>query len=145
MPKKPEKKVESDVLEIAHALGFSLDVIESKAVYSFKAKRYLRGSAPIGFCDLVGDINSIAAYIELKEPNKKNNLSKEQREFLLNKIERNCFAICTYSANHFHEVYRKWVSLPLDQRKAYLLSILPIKSSRKNKNKSDPLNSSDQL
>lgn len=134
--KKPEKRVESEVLSMAHALGMSLDVIESKAVYSVRAKRYLRGSAPIGFCDLVGnDKNGFACYVELKDPKKKNNLSDDQREFLTRKIGFKSFACCTFSADHFQGLYNKWASFEdRNQAQTFLLEVLPKQPVPRHKN-----------
>lgn len=124
--RKPEKRVESDVLSMAYALGMSLDVIESKAVYSVRAKRYLRGSAPEGFPDLVGnDKNGTACYIELKSPANKNGLSDEQRDFLMKKIEFCVFAACTYSADHFRNLYENWAALDGKEAQEFLRASLP--------------------
>lgn len=107
--KKPEKLVEQKVLSMAHALGMSLDVIESKAVFSVRAKRYVRGSAPIGMSDLVGnDKKGRAVFVELKSQKSKNNLRPEQREFLLRKIRSNCFACTVHEADQFLSLYNEW-------------------------------------
>lgn len=111
---------------MAYALGMSLDVIESKAVYSVRAKRYLRGSAPIGFPDLVGnDKKAHACFVELKDPAKKNNLSDVQRAFLVKKINLGCFAVCTYSADHFRSLYEGWETLEGPEAQSFLMASLP--------------------
>lgn len=103
--KKPEKIVEAECLTWLNLNGFSCDVIESKAVFSQKAKRYLRGQTTKGMTDIVGcDPIGRAAFIELKARGKRNNISLEQYCFLMKKIDCYAFGVVVDSS-HLLQLY----------------------------------------
>ena len=109
---KPEKEVEKAVLRACDDVKIDINVVESKAVYSVHAGRYLRGQAAPGFSDLVGNTCfGTAVYIELKAKGKRANLSDAQREFLKRKITTECFACVTDSEEHFLSLYSRWANL----------------------------------
>lgn len=132
---KPEKLVEMACMEWLKENNFSCDVVESKAIFSRKANRYLRGNAPIGFSDIVGcDANGVAVFIELKAFGKRNNISDEQKAFLIKKIMRGAFACCTDSVDYLSKLYRVWYDHKLlgnsEQGKRWLLHHLSDSKSR---------------
>lgn len=136
LPKKPRKKSNGSpegklVLELKRhlqSLGWSMSVIESKAVYNKEAGRYMSGKAEIGYPDLSGNTpDGIAVFIEVKAKGRRGAIRPDQREFLLKKIETNCFAICTDSIEHIDRVFNEWVITPL--RKHLLLADLPALAS----------------
>ena len=102
----PEKQVEQEILQWCKKRGFDVSVVESKAVYSRSAGRYLRGQTEAGFSDLVGvDANGRAVFIELKAVGKRKTLKPHQYDFLLRKIRLGAFACCTDSVHHINELY----------------------------------------
>jgi hypothetical protein len=123
----PEKIVEQKVLSLCLELGLDVDVIDSKATYSQKAKKYLKSrSAPAGISDLIGNNeNGLAVWIELKALGKLNTIRPNQRAFLIRKIEKGCFACVVDSPELLSNIYLKFLSLPIIERPNYLKSILP--------------------
>jgi hypothetical protein len=127
---KPEKEVEKQIMPWLEVNGFSCHVIESKAVYSAGAGRYLRGQADQGFSDIVGcDENGIAAFIELKALGKCSTLKRHQFDFLKSKIDRGAFAVCVDSAEMLNKYYNIWSAS--NKRTTYLYSLLPKKHFQK--------------
>lgn len=122
---KPEKLVEKEVLAWCKQKGWSVDVVESKAVYSASAGRYLSGQTRPGFADLVGSTaEGLSVYLELKSPGRKSCVRAKQYDFLLQKIQSNCFAGVFDSASSLESTYRAF--LQAHDRKHYLKSQLPI-------------------
>jgi hypothetical protein len=131
--KKPEKLVEKDVLAWAKDNGVHLHVVESKAIWSMEAGRFIEGQAEVGYPDLSGNNNyGHSIWIELKAKDKRHNLSPGQYQFLLNKIEQGCFAVVVDSAERVSEFYYTW--LKKKDRQGYLTSILPVPSAIKKEN-----------
>lgn len=90
---KPEKQVEKQVLTYLNKNGFSVHVIESKAVFNKAAGRYLKGQTDPGMTDIIGCTpKGIAVFVELKAAGKRSTLAEHQRDFLINKINMGCFA-----------------------------------------------------
>jgi hypothetical protein len=125
----PEKQTEKEVLNYCLMQGFDVSVVESKAVYSRSAGRYLRGQTEAGFSDIVGtDKNGFAVFIELKASGKLKTISQSQTEFLKRKIESNAFACCVDSSDMLDHIYNNWLNLKSSssvEAKKYLMSILP--------------------
>ena len=106
--------------------GFSCHVIESKAVFSKAAGRYLHGQTVSGMPDIVGCApTGVAVFIEAKAPGKIRSLSDAQREFLLTKIEHRAFAVCVDSAERLDELFAQWTQLQPSLAKQYLIGELP--------------------
>ena len=106
---RPEKQVEAEVRQWLKSTGFSCHVIESKAVYSEKAGRYLKSQAEAGFSDIVGcDPLGRAVFIELKAPGKARNVSTAQAHFLDAKAALGAFAVVVDSTARLEELYRAW-------------------------------------
>ena len=122
--KRPEKEVEKQVLEWCRKQDFHIAVVESKAVYSASAGRFLQGQAPSGFPDLVGlTLAGIFVAIELKAPGRRSTLRPAQREFLTQVISRNGFGIVTDSVEFLENSYQEF--LRHKDPKTYLFSLLP--------------------
>ena len=124
-----EKYVEAQVLAWAFQNGWSLDVLDSKAVKSASG-RYVRNSGvKVGTPDLVGCTDlGLAVYLELKKPGKASVCRLEQRQFLERKIDHNCFCLVVDNLETLQKVYLHFVSLTdLKERRAYLKALLPKK------------------
>ena len=135
---KPEKEVEKDVLDWSKKNNCFLHVVESKAVYSVSAGRYLAGQAEDGYPDLSGNnTDGHSMWVELKAKGKRSNLSVNQYEYLCSKIDQNCFAVVVDSSDILNEFYYSWKNSK--NRQAYLKSVLPIPSEiRKQNSRPDP-------
>jgi len=124
--KAPEKDVQREVMAWFIAHGFFISVIESKAVFSASAGRYLRGQAVSGFPDLVGcSPNGQATFVELKSPGRRNTLRDGQRDFLERAIAHGAFAVCTDTVDFLSMAYEHWLKVSGDNKKTFLLSLLP--------------------
>jgi hypothetical protein len=126
----PEKKVEREVLIWAEARGFDISVVESKAVYSAAAGRYLRGQAAPGFSDLAGVTPlGIGCFVELKAKGRVNTIRPSQIDFLLRKIRKGAFAACVDSASTLSNIYDQWLSYivsgKIEEAKKFLITSLP--------------------
>lgn len=83
-----------------------MSVVESKAVYSVKSGRYLRGKAEHGHSDLSSVTpTGIACFIEVKARGKRHTLRPSQWKFLMDRIEVGAFACCTDSAEMLESLY----------------------------------------
>jgi hypothetical protein len=111
---------------------FSVNVIESKAVFSVAAGRYLDGQTISGFSDIAGcDMHGLGVFIELKAKGKRATVRPAQRVFLLDKIEHGAFAVVVDSAACLSHIYRKWKT-GID-RKGILKKHLPKQKQTKDK------------
>lgn len=125
--KKPEKEVEREVLNWCRLAGWSVDVVESKAVWSRSAKRFLKGQTRAGFADIVGITDDgLFVAIELKAPGRRGTIRQSQYDYLSGIICKNGFAVVVDSAELLQTYSAKFQSLQGEKRKGYLLSILPI-------------------
>jgi hypothetical protein len=124
---KPEKQVEQSVVFWLLNNCFSVDIYDSKAVYSVRAKSYRKNLGIVeGHSDIAGsDPCGIAIYLELKSAGKEKVIRQDQYLFLLRKIEANCFALVTSSVEHLSEIYHKWSLMDPIDKKEYLRSQLP--------------------
>lgn len=123
--KKPEKLVEKDCLDWAKKNSVFLHVVESKAVFSQAAGRYLSGQVESGFPDIVGNnMSGQVMWIELKAKGKRSTLSPVQYLFLTEKIKQGCFAVVVDSADLLHEYYYTWKSSK--NPPSYLMSLIPV-------------------
>lgn len=131
---KANGKPEFEFSKIARAWlskkGFSIEKVESKAVYSESAGRFLSGQTVAGFSDLVGvtPYLGVSCYIELKAPGKRCTLKDHQREFLITKINHFAFAACVDSIDYLERVWSEWLKLrqesKLIESKTFLLKEL---------------------
>jgi len=128
--KAPEQEVVRRILWWSKQKGWDLDVVESKAVYNESAGRYLTGQARKGFPDIVGNTaQGRAVFIEAKAPGKRYTLRHAQREILVKKIWRGCFAVCVDNIDDLSAYWTAFETLikAMEHNKAkkYLLDILP--------------------
>lgn len=122
---KPEKAVEKEVLLHLRNKGWFVDVVESKAVFSSAAGRFLRGQAKVGFVDVVGCTHAGQfVAVELKAPGRRASLRIQQREYLLNVISRGGFACVADSVTFLENVYQTYLKSP---RPETLIDLLPKK------------------
>jgi hypothetical protein len=124
---KPEKELEKEVLALLRSWGWSVAVVESKSTYDPRAGRYISQSIKQGFSDLVGNTDQgLSIYIELKAPRRRSTLRLKQREFLVEKINSGCFAVCIDSTRMLEDVWNNFNrDIGHGNRRSYLLSCLP--------------------
>lgn len=126
---KPEKEFVKALYSYLIGKGWSIDIVDSAAVYSKSAGMYLNSMARVGMSDIVGNMpNGIAVYIEAKAPGRRSTVRPDQREFLIGKINTNCFAIVCDSIGYFDMAFEAWSSAV--SKKAFLLKELPELSSK---------------
>lgn len=127
--KTPEKTTEKACMEWFFENGFSMHVVEAKAVWSKSANRYLTGQVAPGFSDSAGCTpEGIGCFVEFKAKDRRSTLRDSQREFLREKIIKGCFAVVVDRVEHLEMYYKEWMKIrrkDLDMSIGYLLSILP--------------------
>lgn len=140
LPKVPRRKNKSPEFDLTvvpcfkwmQDQGFMIHVVESAAVYSFRAGRYLRGMTTTGMPDMVGALpTGTALFVEAKAPGKRATLRPAQRDFLEKAIGTNAFAVCVDSLDMLTEVYHQWLTVAPDQRPKLLLDHLPREPKRR--------------
>ena len=107
---RPEKEVEKACTRWLRTNGFSVNVVESKAVYSASAGRYLSGQTDQGFSDCVGvhGATGIAVFIEFKAPGRTSTLRPAQKHFLRDKIKFNAFACVVDSSEKLASIWHQF-------------------------------------
>lgn len=133
---KPEKEVERSVMGWLNANGFSCHVVESKAVFSKAAGRFIKGQTQAGVADIFGCApDGTAVFLELKAPGRRSTLKVHQREFLLTKIMIGAFAVCVDSVDllsrYWSEFEHRRKMDPMLARN-FLLRQLPAKADNDN-------------
>jgi hypothetical protein len=116
----PEKAVEFYVMTWCLEQGWSLDVVEARG-----ADQNPFGTITVrrGFSDLCGcDDDGHAVYVELKAPGKLSTLREHQRDFLIEKIKHNAFAVCVDSPELLEEYYTSWRGVV--DKQGYLLGLI---------------------
>ena len=126
---KPEKAVEKSCLDWLRGNGFSVNVVESKAVFNAQAGRYIRGQADQGFADCVGCFNNgLAVFIEFKAPGRLATLRPAQKAFLREKIDCGAFAVVADSVDRLKEAWATFTDIRrtegVAQSKDYLRSLI---------------------
>jgi len=109
---KPEFEFKKTAKAWLESNGFSVNVVESKAVWNHNAGGYIRGQTDAGFSDIVGvtPVFGVACFIELKAPGRRSSLKPHQFDFLVGKIDKHAFAVCTDSVDHLDGIFKKWKS-----------------------------------
>ncbi len=125
----PEALVVNAILAWLKLNGFSCHKVESKAVYSARAGRYLRGQTNVGVSDIIGVApNGVAVFVEVKAPGRRANLSPAQVVFLTDKINHGAFALASDSVEHLESLwneFKKIRSINLEKARDYLIADLP--------------------
>jgi len=121
-----EKHVTSEILDFASQQKWLLIRVEAKAQLSSATGQFTVQPTPSGTPDLVGCDNAgWSLFIEVKTPQRKNKVSQDQRDFLFRAIHRGAFALVAYSVPQLKSVYAECKHLSDQERKLYLLSLLP--------------------
>lgn len=127
----PEKQVELEVLAWGKRNNFDLTVIDTSAVWNPMANRYLRRQASESLPDLIGNVNGISVWIELKARGQRSAINSKkclhQRDFLVRKINQGCFAVVTDGESHMNEIWYKFKGCKdIFERRAVLMGDLPV-------------------
>lgn len=136
---KPEAQLRSDILLELKKKGFLILYVESQAVFSQSAGRFVQSHLASGTSDLIGiDHEGHFLALELKAPGRISTLKDHQRDFLHSVIDRNGFACCIDSIDSFFSLYNSWLKLSSKTERIELLkNALPKK--RQSKQDSEPL------
>jgi hypothetical protein len=130
---KPEQETVKDCMKWLKENGFSMSVVESKAVFSVASGGYFKGKAEPGFPDCVGCTpEGIGAFIEFKAKGRMSTLRLAQKVFLKEKILKGAFACVADCPEIIEQNYTKWNNVrkqDLDGSIAYLMSCLPTKKN----------------
>jgi hypothetical protein len=129
---KPEADLKKLVMAWLKSNRFLCNAVESKAVYSHSAGRYISGQTDAGFSDIVGTSPfGQAVFIELKAPGRRGTLKEHQREFLLDRISCGAFAVCIDSVEDLAKVWDEWhKASDRSFAKNLLANHLPVEKSR---------------
>jgi hypothetical protein len=128
---KPEKEVETACLTWMRALGWAVEIYESKATFDPRTGHYRQQSMKAGTCDCMGLMpNGTTVAIEFKAPGRLKTFLKEsnqrQIDFILTRIEMNAFACVVDSVDRLKAIYEVWTSLKdRTEAKQYLFDMLP--------------------
>ncbi len=130
---QPEKEVQKECVQLLTALGFEGQVYSAKAVYNPRAGRYISQTMAPGTCDWQGATpEGTFAAVEFKAPGalKKFNIPKNhrQKDYIIKKIEHNCFACVVDSAELLRQIYDGYCQTLLISKEAarlFLLKNLP--------------------
>jgi hypothetical protein len=109
----PEARISLEIKNHLVALGWSVDIVESKAVFSASAQSYTHGKTRPGFSDICGNSPSgQAVYIEVKSKGRRSSIRPAQFDFLTEKIKTNAFAIVADSVEYVDRIYKAWLASP---------------------------------
>ena len=123
---KPERAVVAALMAWLKVNGFSCHVVDSKAVYSARAGRFLRGQTWAGVSDIFGcSPRGIGVFVEAKSPGRRGSLRLAQREFLKQKVNAGCFAVVADSVESLERQWREFTACAQADRKALLFGFLP--------------------
>jgi hypothetical protein len=125
--KKPEEELRQEMLKHLRQLGFLALRIESQAVFSQSAGRYMRGQVAAGVSDILAcSQDGCFLAIELKAKGRLKTLKSHQSAFLQSVIKQNGFACCCDSIELFDFLWESFASFESDEkRKKFLLEQLP--------------------
>jgi hypothetical protein len=125
----PEADLKTEVLGWLKSNGFSCHSIESKAVYSARAGRYVRGQTAPGVADIFGCApNGIGVFIELKAPGRLSTLKHHQRDFLVAKICFGAFGACIDSVAGLAGTWTEFLNISatdIKRAQEFLIDSLP--------------------
>ncbi len=132
-PKRKNKSPEKDLTQkpcviLMRSLGFDVNIIESKSVWSEERGRYIAQAVDPGFLDCVAnDPNGYAIFVEFKAPGCIAKLRDNQRKFINRKINSGAFAMVTDGPHKLNIAYQHWLNLKKANKdaKTFLLSLVP--------------------
>lgn len=129
----PEARVAKACLEALKVIGFSVQIYDSKATYDDKRDVWICKSMSAGQPDIMGvTCDGIGAFIEVKAPGRLSSFwratNEAQQNFILDRIEMNCFSIVTDSVERMLRIYSLWKNA-ID-KKQFLRDSLPKKPKR---------------
>lgn len=128
---KPEKLVEHECVALMRALGWDVAIYEAKGIYNPHAGRYVSQRMRAGTVDCQGVMqNGTFVAVEFKAPGKRSTFnsprSGRQKEYLIQKIHHNAFAVVVDSSQLLKQLYETWVEITdEDERRQFLLKSLP--------------------
>lgn len=132
---KPEAKIENEIYKHLNSIGWSIDFYES-STFGINPE-YQDYKVRPGHSDLAGNLpNGIACYIEVKNTGRRSTLSDNQRQFLIDKINTNCFAVVADSLSYVLNTFETWQNSQF--KKAYLLKELPPERTKGKQEDFDP-------
>lgn len=131
--KTPEDDLRKKIIITCKKDGFKLYITDSKARWSNEADGYISEKYDKGMSDVSGDKEGIACYVEIKAPGKLSTLKPHQREFLLEKIRRGCFAVCVDSYELLYNTWLEWFNR--GKYKNILINALPREPISRDANK----------
>jgi hypothetical protein len=127
---KPEQLVVKAVMEWGKRVGCDLHIVESKAVYSKAAGRYLHTQTSESLPDIIGNWKDLSLWIEVKAKGRRSTLKPHQKDFLERKIQQGCFAVCVDDVQDLDLIFQKFqVATPGMIREGILLDHLPKKKN----------------
>ncbi len=129
----PEKEVQDACVTWLVAQGFAGQVYSAKATYDPRRGVYRQQSMKAGTVDWQGsDVEGRFIAIEFKSPGRLSTFNQKknyrQREYLIAKINNNCFGVVTDSLARLILIYETWRELltsSKDEARVYLLKNLP--------------------
>ena len=129
----PEARAAKEVLSALRTMGFSVQIYESKAVFDDKRGVWACKSMQPGQPDIMGvSSEGVGVFVEMKAPGKLSTFWREtntaQQDFILDRINMNCFSIVTDSVSHMMKLYSGWKNA-VDKRQ-FLMDSLPKRPKR---------------
>jgi hypothetical protein len=125
--KTPEKDLRQLVMKHLKQQGVLVLYVESQAVFSESAARYLHGQVSVGTSDLIGCLPSGRFLaIELKAPGRIRTLKPHQREFLVKVIQMGGIGLVADKIDLIDWILDQCSQIASDkERVEFLLSQLP--------------------
>lgn len=125
---KPEAEVVQKILIWLKQNDFDAMTVEAKATYSVQRGGYTGRAASPGTPDIIGNYKTgLSCWIEAKAKGRRSTLRELQREFLIRKIQSNCFAVVVDSVECLENIWNQFRALPHSDRQMFLLNQLPVK------------------
>lgn len=141
-PKRPRlkrnKHPERDLVQVPcvawmRQIGWIVKIYESKATWNPSQQRYMQQAMAAGHADCMGNtLDGLTVAVEFKAPGKLKTFTKDgnqrQIEFIIEKIDSNCFACVVDSLEMLKRIWIEYClakSQSLETARAYLLSQLP--------------------
>lgn len=125
---KPEQLVVNAILDWAKSKHMDLQVVESKAIYSVSAGRYLHSMTSESMPDLIGNFNELSVWIEVKAAGRIKTLKEHQRAFLARKASAGCFACVADSVEMVNYHFSTFNKLSREEGITYLMNYLEPKN-----------------